>query len=186
MLNGANVYFLLKVRASMETVSLMRTSSWSTMALAGSAWPMLAKTPMAPSSSSPQFRLPGWTESTSFLEKFWREWWVSGPAGPGKEHIRCLCFVQNVSGAVAQGWLLFIYLLLNVFTQAEESARKKGRSVSSSLCGLHSFSFCRLATLVNSSAHNDNIIVMDMTTLNLNIVQRSAVACVGTHQSWCK
>lgn len=70
-----------KARASMETVSPMRTLSWSTTAPAGSAWPTPAKIPTAPSSSSPPWWPAGWTASTSSLEKFWRGRWVAWPGG---------------------------------------------------------------------------------------------------------
>lgn len=70
-----------KARASTETVSPTRTSSWSTTAPAGSAWPTLAKIPTDPSSSSPPWWPAGWTASTSSLEKSWRGWWVSGRVG---------------------------------------------------------------------------------------------------------
>lgn len=63
-----------QVWAFMVRHFLMRTSNWNTMALGGSAWPMLDQTPMVPNSSSPWPSPPGWMANMWYLEKFWMGW----------------------------------------------------------------------------------------------------------------
>lgn len=62
------------VGASMVTDSLMRTSNWSIMVLAGYQWLMLEKILMAPSFSWQPRKPHGWMVVTSFLEKSSRAW----------------------------------------------------------------------------------------------------------------
>lgn len=70
--------------ASPSTVrsSETRTSSWSTPDLESCRWPMLVPTPMDPSSSSPPWRLLGWTADTLSLALLLKAWMLSSRLNP--------------------------------------------------------------------------------------------------------